>query len=487
MILMYHKVAPNSPTMWWVEVDEFYRQMSELASKKVVFLDDYEANNSSHVVITFDGIYLNILQYALPILKYFKYPFELFLTSDYLGKNNEFDKVEPDSNFVNKEELKLLVEGGGRLQWHTQSHMNLKNITNKDVIVKELTIPLEVLGLDKKGFKWFAYPHGEFNEVVVNEVKKRFSGAVSCNQGNNSDKYILNRLTVVNNTKLRKASISCVVASYNYGDFLIEAVESVLTQTISPDEILITDDCSDDDTQLIAQGYVKKYPNLIAYNRNDENMGIVDHFNKAISLTNGDYVFFLGADNRLVSNYVEECAKLLDSHSNIAVAYTDYSYFGSRAKLTYDKVISERKGGVVLNTLYKVKFPEFDENKQLVEEIKKINFIHGSSMYKRKVFDEVGGYVKSLKAEDYNFFKRVVEKGYMAKKVTNTNLEYRQHNIGQANNIVGLQQKVFFYKNLYETKSGFEGSKFHEIAYLLYKIYKKPILILRFIKKIIKR
>ena len=39
MILMYHKVHPNSPTMWWVLVNDFYRQMSELSNKEVVFLN----------------------------------------------------------------------------------------------------------------------------------------------------------------------------------------------------------------------------------------------------------------------------------------------------------------------------------------------------------------------------------------------------------------------------------------------------------------
>src|SRR5690606_8670434 len=103
--------------------------------------------------------------------------------------------------------------------------------------------------------------------------------------------------------------IACIIASYNYGDFLIEAIDSVLKQTILPDEILISDDCSDDETQIIAEDYAKRYPKLIRYNRNEYNMGVVDHFNKAIALTTSDYVFFLGADNRILSNYVEECAR----------------------------------------------------------------------------------------------------------------------------------------------------------------------------------
>ncbi len=82
MILMYHKVHPSSPTEWWVTVDDFYRQMWELQSRRVVYLDDYDLLDSENVVITFDGVYSNVLTYASPILGKFRYPFELFVVGD---------------------------------------------------------------------------------------------------------------------------------------------------------------------------------------------------------------------------------------------------------------------------------------------------------------------------------------------------------------------------------------------------------------------
>lgn len=484
---MYHKVHPDSPTMWWVTVDDFYRQMSEIQKKKVVYLEDYDVSDPDQVVITFDGIYKNVYEYALPILKHFNYPFELFLTSDYIGLDNEFDSVEPNSIFANREELAELVKGGGRLQWHTQSHPNLKNVEDIDIIKKELSIPEEVRELDPNGFNWFAYPHGEFNNIVLSEVKKNFRGAVSCIQGNDTDSYILNRLTVVNNTRLRDNDIACIIASYNYGDYLIEAIESVLRQTILPNEILISDDCSDDDTQLIAEAYVKQYPKLIRYNRNNKNMGVVDHFNKAIALTKSEYIFFLGADNRILSNYIEECSKMLDNNSNTAIAYTDYALFGSRARLTYQSFAENRKGGIRENTFYQIYFPEFENKQDLLMELQKGNFIHGSSMFKRTAFQEVGGYLKTRQEEDYNLFKRIVEKGWNAEKASSTNLEYRQHSAGQVNNVVSLNNSLQLYKKMYSQKVHFEKSRFYKVAHLLYRMKNMPKkeLIKRIIKKVL--
>lgn len=469
MILMYHKVYLESPSIWWVNVNNFYRQMVEIASKEVVYLDDYNPDNENHVVITFDGIYRNVFQFALPILKHFNYPFELFLTSGYIGKDNSFDKVEPICEFTTNKELKALVEGGGRLQWHTKTHVNLKKCTDLEVICDELKVPQELKKLDVNGFNWFAYPHGEFSDIVVEEVKKQFKGALSCSQGDNKDLFKLNRLTVVNRTKLNGKKVSCIIASYNYGDYLIEAIESVLRQTVIPDEILISDDCSDDDTQLIAEGYANRYPDLIKINRNENNLGIVKHFNKAISLTSGEYVFFLGADNRLVSNYVEECIKILDKNSKIAIAYTDYALFGSRAKLLFEGFKESMRGSIILDTFYQIVFPEFENQNELNQEIEKYNFIQGSSMYRREAFEAVGGYIQSKKAEDYNLFKRIVNSGWHAQKANSTNLEYRQHNIYQANNIVGLQQKLDLYRNLFLEKNTFQKTRYYKYTFLLFR------------------
>lgn len=473
MILMYHKVHPSSATMWWVFVNDFYRQMSEIADRKVVYLEDYDPKDPDQVVITFDGIYRNVLEYAMPIMRKFGYPFELFLTSDYIGLENEFDTVEPNTPFTTADELRELVNNGGRLQWHTRSHIHFRNETNLEVIEREHSIPDEVKALDPSGFTWFAYPHGEFNDVVLEQTKKRFKGAVTCNQGNDTDPYMLNRLTVVNKTSLRSNKISCIVASYNYGSFLIEAVESVLRQTIVPHEILISDDCSDDETQLIAETYVKRYPELISYNRNAQNMGIVDHFNKAIGLTSGDYVFFLGADNRILSNYVEESAKVLDKDANTAIAYTDYAFFGARAKALYETFSPQRQGRVVEDTFYQIRFPEFQDRESLLEVLKKGNFIHGSSMFRRKAFDSVGGYQKSDTAEDYNLFRSIVESGWNAVKVTDTNLEYRQHSQAQANSLLSIQKRMMFYKRscqeLMRSKNAFEKSRMYKLNYKLYK------------------
>lgn len=441
---MYHKVSLESPTMWWVDVDNFYRQMCELKYKNIVYLDDYDYDNPNHVVITFDGCYRNILKYAVPILKKFSYPFEVFITGDYLGKDNSFDKCEPLADFVAFEELKILLDSGARIQWHTKSHINLKNVNDIKIIQEELNIPNYLRELDDKCFKWFAYPNGDWNELVISEVKKEFAGALSCNQGDDRDIYKLNRITVTNESSFKKSTICVIIASYNYGSFLVEAIESVLRQTRPADEILIIDDYSSDNTAEIGWAYEREYP-LIKFHRNKRNLGIVDNFNNAVSMTRSDYICFLGADNRFVSTYIEKTAEVLDSNDYTAIAYTDFALFGQRARIIYENYEDDRRGEIIDNHFYVIRFPEFDLN-----ELQKGNYIHGSSMYKRKAFNAVGGYkAKDNTPEDYSLFLRMVKAGWKAKRIPMPLLEYRQHSREQANIVLSSYAELNFYKSHY--------------------------------------
>ena len=447
-ILMYHKIDLESPTIWWVSVDQFYRQMIELKSKQVVYLDDYNPQDPNHVVITFDGVYKNILKYAAPILQEFNYVFELFVSSNYVGSDNTFDTEEPITQFADFQDLKALVNINGRLQWHTKSHPDLTVEKDGVDIFGELDIPEDIKALDRNGFQWFAYPYGRFNQKVLEAVKDRFSGAVSCFQGNDLDIYCLNRLTVTNDSNFTKAKIVVIIASYNYGSFLVEAIESVLRQTRLPDEILISDDSSVDNTYEIAVSYQKKYPDLIRVNRNEENMGIIEHFNKAISLTTHDYITILGADNRYRSDFIEKTAEILDMHENVGIAYTDFALFGQRAKLVYDTFPEDKKGTVKANKFFVINFPDFnDESRKKLLEVG--NFIHGSSMFRRKAFKQVDGYVKVPNIpEDYDLFRRMVQVGWQAKRSPLPLLEYRQHSRYQTNIQLGSFGELQFYKNL---------------------------------------
>ena len=444
MILMYHKVSLLNESMWWVSVDEFNRQMCELSEFDVVYLDDYNPRNPKHAVITFDGVYENIFNYALPILKKWGYPFELFVTGKYIGKSNNFDKIEPSANFCNMEQLQKLAKSGGRVQWHTHSHKTLENLS-KNSLSKELDVPMHMKSVfSSPNLEWFAYPHGIHDTLVEKEVKKRFKGALSCVNGNHKNKYKYNRMTVLENTTFSSKKISAIIANYNYGRFIHEAFNSLINQTVKADEIIIIDDASSDDSEEQIN-LIKSKVDHVIFNKN--NLGIIKTFNKAVNVAKGDLIFFLGADNILKADYIEKCKSTLLADDNIALAYTDLVLFGPSADDLAKKVNAEYIGRSYFegwnNFLWN--FPEFTKN--LLNKMKYENFAHGSSMYRKKLWHDVGGYQESNNAEDHNLFYRMLKKMPLAKKATGASLYYRQHSASQANTFLSFQNTIYLYKS----------------------------------------
>jgi glycosyltransferase involved in cell wall biosynthesis len=227
--------------------------------------------------------------------------------------------------------------------------------------------------------------------------------------------------------------VSLIIACYNYGHFLDEAVESVLAQSYLPDEIILSDDASTDDSAEIMKKYSARYPERMILNLNENNLGIQRHFNQVVNRTSGDLIIILGADNRIPSNYVESLLSLMSTDERIGVAYTDFALFGGRAKLDYERMIEQFRGARLPSGVFITNFPDYDEHSKVLLS-QGNNFIHGSSMYRKSAFDLVNGYEnRNDGPEDLSFFQAILSSGLTAKKARDTFLEYRQHSADQAN------------------------------------------------------
>jgi GT2 family glycosyltransferase len=274
----------------------------------------------------------------------------------------------------------------------------------------------------------------------------------------------------INTTNYKQKKISAIVPCYNYGCFLEEALTSLIKQTKKPTEIIIANDCSSDNTEKISKIFVKKFPNLISYYKNKTNLGIIKNFNKAVNITKYDYICFLGADNRFKKTYLEKASKILDQNKKIGIVYTDFELFGPRAKDIYNGFNPKYQGKInKKNKTYEINFPEFSEKTKKIQKTQ--NFIHGSSMYRKNAFKQVGGYLKkNLIPEDQNLFTRIINDGWKAKRLPEPLLEYRQHSENQAN--IKLQKKIFL-KNLIKEKEKLQSDLDKIQSSKTYKLWQK--------------
>lgn len=104
--------------------------------------------------------------------------------------------------------------------------------------------------------------------------------------------------------------ISIVMTSYNYSDYISEAIESVIHQTYTNWELIIVDDASQDNSRDIINKYVEKDSRIKAF-FNTKNLGLADSLKIGINNSRGEWITFLESDDYYFINNLEEKANLI--------------------------------------------------------------------------------------------------------------------------------------------------------------------------------
>lgn len=113
--------------------------------------------------------------------------------------------------------------------------------------------------------------------------------------------------------------VSVCIDSFNYGRFLPEAIESVLRQSFRDFELIISDDCSTDDSLAIARSYAQK-DNRIVVASAPGNRGMVKNRNACLALARGEYVKWLHADDFLCSpEALQRMVAVLDGNHAVSL------------------------------------------------------------------------------------------------------------------------------------------------------------------------
>lgn len=130
-------------------------------------------------------------------------------------------------------------------------------------------------------------------------------------------------------------TVSVIIITYNHADFLSEAIESIVTQVCDFEfEVIISEDCSSDNTRDVALALQKKHPNLLRILYSSNNIGPGANFQRALSNSRGDFIAICEGDDKW-----QDCTKLqkqidfLKNNNDVVVTYHDAISVGQNGKL----------------------------------------------------------------------------------------------------------------------------------------------------------
>ncbi len=188
--------------------------------------------------------------------------------------------------------------------------------------------------------------------------------------------------------------VSIIIACHSYGRYLEQAIKSALRQSI-PCEVIVLDNASKDKTSRV----IEKFDNIVK-SRVEERVHWCRALNMMIEKSTGEYIVILGADDKLAKTFAEESLALMNDE--VGIVKTGLKYFGDDD--------SEH-------------FLEYDPYENLYW-----NTIYITSMFKKKIWEEVGGFDEDLPVyEDWDFWIRAIKTGTKVADLRKPLFFYRSH------------------------------------------------------------
>jgi glycosyltransferase involved in cell wall biosynthesis len=129
-----------------------------------------------------------------------------------------------------------------------------------------------------------------------------------------------------------KPRVSIGLPVFNGENYLAQALDSILTQTYSDFEVIISDNASTDRTPEICETYVARDPR-ICYYRSAKNLGAAPNFNRAFELASGEYFKWAAHDDIIAPDFLLKCVKVLDQDPSIVLCHSRVKFIDGQGKV----------------------------------------------------------------------------------------------------------------------------------------------------------
>lgn len=188
--------------------------------------------------------------------------------------------------------------------------------------------------------------------------------------------------------------VSIIMGVFNAEETLAEAIDSILAQSFDDWEIVLCDDGSRDDSLEICHRYARAHPDRFVVLKNAENIKLAATLNRCLVVARGSLIARMDADDISVPQRLERQVALLDSNPGVDLVGTSMRRFDENGP-----------GDIVLAPR--------DPDRTTLRRAKPFN--HATIVARREVYEELGGYDESRRAErceDYDLWFRFFAHGF---------------------------------------------------------------------------
>ncbi|WP_426350476.1 glycosyltransferase [Alloiococcus sp. CFN-8] len=239
--------------------------------------------------------------------------------------------------------------------------------------------------------------------------------------------------------------VSICIPTYNSANFLERTLDSVLKQSYKNLEIVIVDDCSQDNTVEI----VKKYtdPRVRLY-INDKNKGLTGNWNRSVEEASGEYIKLLCADDIIYEHCVEKEVEAFKDNPIVSMVVSNTHIVNSQDKITLKQKKLSREGVYSGKTLAK-------------KSIRFKNYYGApcSTLFKKELFQRIGGFDNALKLiPDFDLWLRLSYEGdiYFIDEYLSA---FRVHSVSNTNKLMNGGKDTYAEEHILMVKKHMDYNK----------------------------
>lgn len=192
--------------------------------------------------------------------------------------------------------------------------------------------------------------------------------------------------------------VSIIIPAYNAEKSIVRTLDSIIANTVSPTvyEIIVINDGSKDETVSVVQNYIRMHVGVNLRFYSQDNKGVSAARNHGMSQANGDYLWFVDADDSISPDSLNHLIMLIDKYHCDIYKMGIHFDIGNQDVKTSSSIINENKGKIVLP--YEIIHPSCG------------NYGHQLFLFNRRMLNENNVQYPEGVAfyEDYDFLTRAL-------------------------------------------------------------------------------